>query len=61
MLSADWLEKWNRSAAKFPKEIPEEGRAVFEKLICDHEQFRNLARPERLPETTIFRRDSGLA
>lgn len=48
MLSADWLEKWNRSAAKFPNEIGLEERSLFEKLISGHEQFRKSARPERL-------------
>jgi queuine tRNA-ribosyltransferase len=52
MLSSDWLKKWDRSAAKFPEEIDPEERFSFEKLIREHEQFRNSADPERLSLTT---------
>ena len=52
MLANDWLEKWNRSAAKFPAEIGVLEHNHFEKLIRDHEQFRNSAIPERLPFAT---------
>lgn len=49
ILSGDWLEKWSRSAAKFPAEIEADQLLRFEKLIRHHEQFRNLAPAERLP------------
>ncbi|HYJ06411.1 MAG TPA: tRNA guanosine(34) transglycosylase Tgt [Chthoniobacterales bacterium] len=49
MLASDWLEKWNRSAAKFPAEIDASQHKHFEQLIRDHEQFRNSAQAERLP------------
>jgi queuine tRNA-ribosyltransferase len=49
MLSTDWLEKWNRSAAKFPKEIGPEERPFFEKLILGHEQFRKIGAPGTSP------------
>jgi queuine tRNA-ribosyltransferase len=52
MLSSDWLKKWDRSAAKFPEEIEPGQRSAFEKLIRDHEQFRNSADPKRLSLTT---------
>ena len=52
LLSADWLEKWNRSAAKFPEAIEPDQRSSFEKLIREHDQFRNSARPKRLSLTT---------
>jgi queuine tRNA-ribosyltransferase len=52
MLSSDWLKKWDRSAAKFPEEIDPEQRSSFEKLIREHEQFRNSADPKRLSLTT---------
>jgi len=48
ILSADWLEKWSRSVAKFPAEIKANQQIHFEKLIRQHEQFRNLAQAERL-------------
>jgi queuine tRNA-ribosyltransferase len=52
LLSADWLAKWERSAAKFPSDIQPDNRPAFEKIIRGHEQFRNSATPERLPSTT---------
>lgn len=52
MLSDDWLEKWNRSAAKFPAEIDASEHKHFEQLIRHHEQFRNFATAERLPFAT---------
>jgi queuine tRNA-ribosyltransferase len=51
-LSTDWLAKWERSAAKFPADIPPNERPAFEKIIRGHEQFRNLPGLERLPSTT---------
>jgi len=47
-LSHDWLARWERSAAKFPADIPLSERARFEKTIREHEQFRNSPDPERL-------------
>jgi queuine tRNA-ribosyltransferase len=52
MLSRDWLEKWSRSAAKFPAQIEVLQQNDFEELIRHHEQFRNSADPERLPFAT---------
>jgi queuine tRNA-ribosyltransferase len=52
LLSRDWLAKWERSAAKFPSDIAPNERSAFEKIIRDHEQFRNSPGPERLPSTT---------
>jgi len=52
VLSRDWLAKWERSAAKFPSDIAPNERSAFEKIIRDHEQFRNSPGPERLPSTT---------
>jgi queuine tRNA-ribosyltransferase len=46
MLSRDWLEKWDRSAAKFPEDISAGERAQFEKIIREHEQFRKVGAPE---------------
>ncbi|HEX4630052.1 MAG TPA: MnmC family methyltransferase [Chthoniobacterales bacterium] len=51
-LSRDWLAKWERSAAKFPSDIAPNERSAFEKMIREHEQFRNSPGPERLPSTT---------
>ena len=52
LLASDWLAKWNRSAAKFPTDIAPNERSAFEKIIRDHEQFRNSPAPERLSSTT---------
>jgi queuine tRNA-ribosyltransferase len=52
LLASDWLAKWNRSAAKFPTDVPAHERSAFEKIIRDHEQFRNSPPPERLSSTT---------
>ena len=51
-LSRDWLAKWNRSAAKFPSDVSLEQRPAFEKIIREHEQFRNSPGQERLLSTT---------
>jgi queuine tRNA-ribosyltransferase len=51
-LASDWLAKWNRSAAKFPADVAPNERSAFEKIIRDHEQFRNSPAPERLSSTT---------
>ena len=51
-LSADWLAKWGRSAAKFPGDVRVEEQPAFEKIIRGHEQFRKFAGRERLPSTT---------
>ena len=40
LLTRDWLGKWNRSRAKFPREIPVDQHALFEQLIREHPQFR---------------------
>jgi queuine tRNA-ribosyltransferase len=40
LLTSDWLEKWNRSKAKFPEEILADQYASFEQLIRGHAQFR---------------------
>jgi queuine tRNA-ribosyltransferase len=40
LLTPDWLEKWNRSGAKFPGEIPANQHTVFERAIRGHDQFQ---------------------
>jgi queuine tRNA-ribosyltransferase len=40
LLSSQWLEKWNRSGAKFPTELPQQQRVPFERMIRAHEQFQ---------------------
>jgi queuine tRNA-ribosyltransferase len=40
LLTSDWLEKWNRSGAKFPGEIEADQHVSFEQVIRGHEQFR---------------------
>jgi queuine tRNA-ribosyltransferase len=51
LLGRDWLAKWNRSAAKFPSDVAPNERSAFEKIIRDHEQFRNSPEAERLLST----------
>jgi len=52
LLGRDWLAKWERSAAKFPCDIVPNECPAFEKIIREHEQFRNSEAPERLLSTT---------
>ena len=52
LLDSDWLAKWNRSAAKFPTDVAPNEHSGFEKIIRDHEQFRNSPASERLSSTT---------
>jgi len=52
LLSRDWLAKWERSAAKFPADVPGDQHSAFEKVIRGHEQFRKSSRPVRLLSTT---------
>jgi queuine tRNA-ribosyltransferase len=42
LLTIDWLEKWNRSGAKFPGEVGANQYASFEQMIRGHAQFRQL-------------------
>ncbi|MDP1578955.1 MAG: tRNA guanosine(34) transglycosylase Tgt [Candidatus Didemnitutus sp.] len=49
-LGAEWLERWRRSDAQFPKQLPENQRAEFAARISGHPQF---AGDRALPETTI--------
>lgn len=42
LLAADWLRKWNRSAAKFPAEMPAAEHPAFERVILEHLQFQNV-------------------
>lgn len=39
LLGAEWLAKWERSAAKFPAALPPGEHAAFERLIRGHAQF----------------------
>ena len=39
LLGPEWLTRWRRSDSKYPKDLPEEGKAAFEKLIEGHPQF----------------------
>jgi len=51
LLASDWLAKWKRSAAKFPTDVAPNQHSGFEKIILEHEQFRELRLPERLSST----------
>lgn len=52
LLSLEWLARWERSAAKFPSDVPPNERTAFEKIIRNHEQFRKSSGPDRLLSTT---------
>jgi hypothetical protein len=39
LLGAEWLEKWHRSAARFPGNLPEAERDAFARRILEHPQF----------------------
>jgi queuine tRNA-ribosyltransferase len=52
LLRSDWLGRWERSAAKFPADIAPNERSAFEKIIHQHQQFRNSPGPDRLTSTT---------
>jgi queuine tRNA-ribosyltransferase len=43
ILDADWLARWNRSTAKFPKDLSEDFRASFEQSLRALPQFLPLA------------------
>jgi queuine tRNA-ribosyltransferase len=42
VLASAWLERWNRSGAKFPLEVAADQRAAFERTIREHAQFNAL-------------------
>ena len=52
LLSAEWLAKWERSAAKYPADISPNERPAFQNSVRLHEQFRKSRGPERLPSIT---------
>lgn len=41
LLTRNWLDKWNRSRAKFPDEIPSDQHDAFEQMIRSHPQFED--------------------
>jgi len=43
LLADDWLQKWNRSGAKFPLHLAPEEHAEFENSIRQHAQFQRLS------------------
>ncbi len=40
LVGPEWLEKWDRSAAKFPPELPASEHPAFEQSIRSHPQFQ---------------------
>ena len=40
LLGADWLDRWRRSDARFPSDVPTESRAQFAERITGLDQFR---------------------
>src|SRR5690606_21550137 len=39
LLGLQWLERWKRSGAKFPDQLPESEREEFEQKVLSHPQF----------------------
>lgn len=39
LLSRDWLEKWNRSSARFASDVASEQRLWFQQRVLEHPQF----------------------
>jgi queuine tRNA-ribosyltransferase len=39
LLGAEWLGRWSRSHSKYPPDLPEGNRPVFDRLITQHPQF----------------------
>ena len=44
LLGAGWLERWERSGARYPSDLPEADRVAFEASILGHVQFRGVRR-----------------
>ena len=40
LLGAEWLARWGRSQARFPRDVVPGARAAFAQRIVDHQQFR---------------------
>jgi hypothetical protein len=45
VLAAEWLKKWNRSAAKFPPGLDETERGEFEVMLRSLPQFAGINLP----------------
>lgn len=45
LLGTDWLERWRRSHARVPSDVPADDHAVFTERIMGHAQFRVTAEP----------------
>jgi queuine tRNA-ribosyltransferase len=39
VLGSEWLQKWRRSGARIPSDLPEAAHAEFERKILGHPQF----------------------
>src|SRR5437867_11989718 len=42
LLGAEWLERWRRSDARVPSDVPADGHAVFAERILGLAQFRGM-------------------
>ncbi len=43
MLNAQWMQRWERSSAKYPTDLPETEQSAFARRILDHAQFAKSA------------------
>ena len=39
LLPKEWLDRWHRSQAQFPKDLSDDGKTVFTEKIENHQQF----------------------
>jgi len=42
LLAAEWMDKWKRSTARFPTDLPAADHPAFAEVILQHPQFKNL-------------------
>jgi queuine tRNA-ribosyltransferase len=42
LLAAEWLDKWKRSSARFPADLPVADHSTLAELILQHPQFQHL-------------------
>jgi queuine tRNA-ribosyltransferase len=45
LLGTEWLERWRRSHARVPSDVPAERHAVFTERIIGLAQFRGASEP----------------
>ncbi len=46
LLAGEWLGRWHRSQAKFPRDVAPHEQGAFEQMILAHRQFQDAAKPQ---------------